>query len=1406
MTVDDDEEDIDVDDLNDKDFSIHQGRRSNTRRGRRREKPTVKKIIEREEEILEDTYSDSDSDGEWTEGPSKKSKRRKRRRSKSKRARRLEAPEDDDVAHTVRINARTGGTVNYFEGDDDSFTNEEQSTATGALTSVDDGSPRIETVVDFRYLDGTSHENKESPPFSDFEEHKVEFRIKWIGTSFRKCTWETWEQLRVGKGHKKVRNYINMVKDRKAYFISKTIRSLEEEEDARVTFQENRVALEKFEIVDRVIAQREVPGDPPQTEYLVKWTNVNYADCTWERLSELNSELDQKAIDDYKDREQQALTNASKKRLNPFNSKDERPRFKKMAEQPSYLHGEGRTLRKYQLAGLNFLAFSWTKRNNVILADEMGLGKTLQTISFIGWLKYVASVSFPCLVIVPLSTIAAWVREFARWLPDLNVICYNGDGKSRKTIREYEFWSTAKSTIEKFDVLLTTPELIMMDEEYLEGFRWAMIAVDEAHRLKNETSALHITLAGLRSANRLLVTGTPLQNSIRELWALLHFLNRERFGSAEEFEEKFSFSSLRDPDRVANLHQTLRPYIIRRQKKDVEKSLPKKTYHVLRVGMTSDQQRYYRWLLTKNFAMLNKGSRGRSSGSVSTLKNLVMELKKCCNHPYLFPDYEDTSTTTTVDVLIRASGKLILLDKLLLRLREKGHRVLIFSQMVRMLDILQDYCRMRNFPFQRLDGSMHNEARQRAVDHYNAPESNDFVFLLSTRAGGLGINLATADTVVIFDSDWNPQNDLQAESRAHRIGQTRDVKVFRLLTRETVEENILERAKRKRVLEHLVIHGVEGGGQNDSQNMFKKEELSAILRFGAESLFQNNNDLSKPKLQENGKPNDMDEDEPTPSKLAEHEKDGKAEEKRVLEVDDIDELLARAPTDEEEQVGGAQESVGESLLNAFQWADFKTGEEDEVHEDDGVGNQEMAKEAANKVTTRDKEAEKAKQEETADMENLAKEGDFDFWNRVIPGDLKESAMVDEMTLGTRRRKRPKTFSADSPREGKRRRASRHTRSTSGKVTESRDLTLKEQKSFFRSVRKFGDPSLVEVIIKDAGLEERLDSGLASSMFEECVEKAKQAIAFGPMKQNGTRKKSEDESDPEYNSKGTRHASSKKSKSSKIVFDVLGERSVDAKEFLKRCDDLQMLRKHIATFDPDTQFRFRDVIKPPSFAVRWKGQQDAMLLVGVCRHGFGNWIKIAADSQLGLSDKISVSGNPKAVTGAPDATKLTRRVVTLLKELEKQTRPTQKQKSKPREKEAKSKSSKKLKVSQRITKSRRKGGRSSRFESITAAKGRESKTQGDSKKVAKIRQALKEEHFTTLRELRALSKKGKKMEPTVVIDKTKECLLEIGNSITKHDDPIVQVSLWNYVHELCRTNLAGDRLQAIYDRVRNTNPR
>lgn len=1007
----------------------------------------------------------------------------------------------------------------------------------------------------------------------------------------------------------------------------------------------------------------------------------------------------------------------------------------------------------------------------------------------------------------------------------MNVVCYTGKGESRALCRKHEFepvaGSKSRGTGVGFHCLLTTPELVLVDIDHMMPIRWAMVAIDEAHRLKNKESELHRSLLALTSANRLLITGTPLQNSVGELWALLHFLNPQQFDDAQVFEESFSFSALRDEERVSSLHNMLRPYIIRRQKVDVEKSLPSKTYQVLRVGMTMYQQDLYRTLLTKNYAKLNGGNKGKGMGPKSTLNNLLVELKKCCNHPFLFDNVEDTSVETSVDTLIRASGKLILLDKLLLRLREQGHRVLVFSQMVRMLDILSDYCRMRGFPHQRLDGSMPNDLRVRAVDHYNAPGSTDYVFLLSTRAGGLGINLATADTVIIFDSDWNPQNDLQAESRAHRIGQTKDVKVFRLLSRETVEEDILERAKRKRVLEHLVIHGVEGDEQSlDNKAKFNKQELSAILRFGAEKLFKEapaGDDAAVAPAA----PGEDGGGAVVPSEGASVD-EVKAEERRVLEADDIDELLARAPTggDDEDALGAAEPNMGDSLLNAFKWADFDPIEEEAAVGEgvegggDSKDEKSAAKSAARDIGSLDdkrkKDFAKAKAKQEQENAALDMEDDAAYWSRVIPDNEKSRAVAeelgdDDLIFGRRKRKQTKSYvSPDSPDAGVAKSSRRPQRNTKQKgVLEHGVLSRKEERQVFKSWRKYGDLSRIGDILRDAGLEDRIDEEVARGLLSNCLVDAQrklQEAADNPVAAPV---------DPAAgDQKGGKSAKAKAPPP--VMVDVLGE-NVNAQDLLRRCEHMELLGRKIGQMSKsDTQFRLRRQVKAPAYgAVKWKSRDDAMLLVGAHRHGLGNWTLIASDEDLELGDKVNVHGSPSELKGAPDATKLMRRATALLRELAEEEKLVTQKNSKTRRAASASRTDRKAKKppkSAGASRTKKRGrGDVVKTDSEKATK-RVKVSRNDSapsaKSMGRYSEQLKVNQLTALKDLRKISRAGSTIPQDEKVSKLKRSLYALGTEIVKlsGSNGTVRKNLWGYVHDKCKTSSNGEGLEKVYERL------
>ncbi|XP_032186300.1 probable global transcription activator SNF2L1 isoform X4 [Mustela lutreola] len=503
---------------------------------------------------------------------------------------------------------------------------------------------------------------------------------------------------------------------------------------------------------------------------------------------------------------------------------------------PSYV--KGGPLRDYQIRGLNWLISLYENGVNGILADEMGLGKTLQTIALLGYLKHYRNIPGPHMVLVPKSTLYNWMNEFKRWVPSLRVICFVGDKDVRAAFIRDEMMPG------EWDVCVTSYEMVIKEKSVFKKFHWRYLVIDEAHRIKNEKSKLSEIVREFKSTNRLLLTGTPLQNNLHELWALLNFLLPDVFNSADDFDSWFDTKNcLGDQKLVERLHAVLKPFLLRRIKTDVEKSLPPKKEIKIYLGLSKMQREWYTKILMKDIDVLN------SAGKMDKMRllNILMQLRKCCNHPYLFDGAEPGPPYTTDEHIVSNSGKMVVLDKLLAKLKEQGSRVLIFSQMTRLLDILEDYCMWRGYEYCRLDGQTPHEEREdkflevellgqrEAIEAFNVPNSSKFIFMLSTRAGGLGINLASADVVILYDSDWNPQVDLQAMDRAHRIGQKKPVRVFRLITDNTVEERIVERAEIKLRLDSIVIQ--QGRLIDQQSNKLAKEEMLQMIRHGATHVF-----------------------------------------------------------------------------------------------------------------------------------------------------------------------------------------------------------------------------------------------------------------------------------------------------------------------------------------------------------------------------------------------------------------------------------------------------------------------------------------------------------------------------------------------------------------------------------------
>jgi chromatin-remodeling ATPase INO80 len=771
-------------------------------------------------------------------------------------------------------------------------------------------------------------------------------------------------------------------------------------------------------------------------------------------------------------------------------------------EQPKMLTCQ---LKEYQLKGLNWLVNLYEQGINGILADEMGLGKTVQSISVMAYLAEVHDIWGPFLVIAPASTLHNWQQEITRFVPSIKVLPYWGSAKDRKVLRK--FWDRKHITYNKdspFHVLVTSYQLVVQDTAYFQKVKWQYMILDEAQAIKSSQSSRWKSLLGFHCRNRLLLTGTPIQNNMQELWALLHFIMPSLFDNHDEFSEWFSkdienhaqSNTKLNEDQLRRLHMILKPFMLRRVKKHVQKELGDKIEEDVFCDLTYRQRAYYTNLRNKIsiLDLIEKAAVGDDQDT-ATLMNLVMQFRKVCNHPDLFEraeiwspmsmsyfaetasfmregqnvnvaysvrnlieywlpgmlgqgygrldfagpenpkagwlkkslntdlsiwderhiqqseksngafswlrfvDQSATSVATTarqtlaerilsmaketkqlgrfkvayddddelensgftpvqsmlnivkcndiqfisgmtnhgrlhklfnisqdsmmdqgysviepcyrphasappielvcpsyqsllekettffnvplrralypmntdteaalvqskvpptkypvtnllpapasekqrytqIEVpsmrrFVTDSGKLARLDQLLRELKEGGHRVLLYFQMTRMIDLMEEYLTYRNYKYCRLDGSTKLEDRRDTVAAFQS-SPDIFVFLLSTRAGGLGINLTSADTVIFYDSDWNPTIDSQAMDRAHRLGQTRQVTVYRLITRGTIEERIRKRALQKEEVQRVVISGQAGGDKvvdfnNRSRENNRTKEMAMWL-------------------------------------------------------------------------------------------------------------------------------------------------------------------------------------------------------------------------------------------------------------------------------------------------------------------------------------------------------------------------------------------------------------------------------------------------------------------------------------------------------------------------------------------------------------------------------------------------
>lgn len=1075
--------------------------------------------------VTQSPISDSDSD-EYGGGRARTSKAKRRRLLQNS------APAHAEVRFSTRNASRVS---NYNEEEDDSMFEDDPDELTQNYwvnNNEDDNRPAVDIVLNHRVKEGAD------PQRLDLDRKDYEFYIKWQGKSHYHATWETTESLANCRSTRRLDNYIRKILAEELRLNDLDIPP-EDREKWNLDREKDVDALEDYKQVERVIGMRE--GDDGN-EYLVKWKRLFYDSCTWE-AEDLVSSIAQHEIDRFLDRSSRPPV-SDRFESNPATRKP----FETIKGTPSFL--QNGQLKEFQVKGVNFMAFNWVRNRNVALADEMGLGKTVQTVAFINWLRHVRNQQGPFVVVVPLSTMPSWAETFDTWTPDLNYVVYNGNEAARNVLREHELMVDGNPKQPKFNVLLTTYEYVLLDSSFLSQFKWQFMAVDEAHRLKNRDSQLYVKLLEFRSPARLLITGTPIQNNLDELSALLDFLNP----GLVDVDVDMDLNAEAASEKLAELTQAIQPFMLRRTKSKVESDLPPKTEKIIRVELADIQLEYYKNILTKNYAALNEGAKGQKQ----SLLNIMMELKKASNHPFMFPTAEArvlNGSTRREDLLrgmITSSGKMMLLDQLLAKLKRDGHRVLIFSQMVKMLDILGEYMECRGYNFQRLDGTIPAAARRLAIEHFNAPGSSDFAFILSTRAGGLGINLMTADTVILFDSDWNPQADLQAMARAHRIGQVRPVSVYRLVSKDTVEEEVIERARNKLLLEFITIQrGVTDKEASEIQNKITRggvsvgepnstDDISRILKRRGQKMFEQTGNQEK------------------------------------LEQLDIDSVLANAELHQTVQAEGIQADGGEEFLKAFDYVDIKV---DDLSWDDIIPKDQL-------------EEIKAEEKRKADAQYLNEIVEQNRpRKRTAPGEGRDSR--EERKAKRLARNQVAAEDADES-------------DSAPPLNPKRPLREKEYRHLLRAFLRYGDIEDREhELVKEARLLDR-DRGTVRAALREITDKAAELVR-------------EDIENMEALEQAGRMPTKKEKKA--VLFDLHGVKRLNAYTIVERPNEMRIL-KEVTSGVPDIKsFRVPEATKAADYSCPWGAREDGMLCVGIARHGYGAWTQIRDDPDLGLGDKF-----------------------------------------------------------------------------------------------------------------------------------------------------------------------------------------
>ncbi|KAL0942482.1 chromatin remodeling complex subunit [Colletotrichum truncatum] len=745
-------------------------------------------------------------------------------------------------------------------------------------------SHKIHTLVAWRPANRESY--TEGMTYTDFFEDEKEYLIKWQECSYFHCSWMpgAWVyhiaagimRSSFAKKDADQNLALKMTKDDaipEEYLLPDVIFSAKVKSGRGRTLEED---MERIESVDKIY---------------VKFQGLGYDEAVWDKPPKPDAG---EIYNAFKAAYYEYLTgkyfgSSSNVKMRERVSRWKEEKFTALKEQPQGIRRGN--LMAYQLEGVNWLLYNYHEDKNVILADEMGLGKTVQVVSLISALVHGEPKCWPFLVVVPNSTCPNWRREIKQWAPDLRVVTYHGGKQPQELAYNYELFPNGSSDIKAHVVVMSYDSA--QDDRTRSLFRsvqWAGLVVDEGQRLKNDKSLLYLALRAMKFPFRLLLTGTPLQNNKRELFNLLQFIDPTQ--NAEKLDEEYQELNAQN---LPELHGRIKQYFLRRTKAQVLKFLPPMAQIIVPVSMSILQEKLCKSIMSKNpdlikaiFAddKINKKERG-------SLNNILMQLRKCLCHPFMYSEAIEERTADQIKMqenLVSASGKLMLLNIMLPKLKERGHRVLIFSQFLNQLDIIEDFLNGLGFQHRRLDGKINSHEKQKHIDAFNAPDSPIFAFLLSTRAGGVGINLATADTVIILDPDFNPHQDIQAISRAHRIGQKHKVLCFQLMTKNSAEEKIMQIGRKKMALDHVLIEAMDEEGEPD--------DLESILKFGASALFSEDQDK-----------------------------------KDIIRYDEasIEKLLDRSQIEQAEM--GQDESAESTFSFARVWANDKGGFEDNLAEE-----------------------------------------------------------------------------------------------------------------------------------------------------------------------------------------------------------------------------------------------------------------------------------------------------------------------------------------------------------------------------------------------------------------------------------------------------------------------------------------